>query len=201
MEGEDAWSQKGLACPQSSQSIPQHRQGCSGAGVLEERGQALWRQARGGKGDSAGMGPPKAASTSWLPFAFSTKLHFDQRHSAHFSRVPQASVQLLTRCPGIFLVFIKFHHALTFPQHTKNALGEHTQRRKLALSTCLLPRGSQGGEFSELLARQTRNKRPTHLEQPGRRDLLVQQKGTWRAKQVALLQRLLRMPQWEALEE
>ena len=23
--------------------------------------------------------------------------------------------------PGIFLVFIKFHHALTFPQHTKNA--------------------------------------------------------------------------------
>lgn len=58
-----------------------------------------------------------------------------------------------------------------------------------------------GGEFSELLARQTRNERPTHPEQPGRRDLLVQQKGTWRAKQMALLQRLLRMPQWEALEE
>lgn len=53
-------------------------------------------------------------------------LHFDQRHSAHCSRVPQASVQLLTRCPGIFWAFIELHHALTFPQPAKNAPGRHS---------------------------------------------------------------------------
>lgn len=162
----------------------------TGRGALEQgcwrnEGRHCGRQARGGRVallDWVLQRPPLRHGSHLL----SQQLHFNQRHSAHFSRVPQASVQLLTRCPGIFLVFIKFHHALTFPQHTKNALGEHTEWRSWHSVHAYCPERKSGGEFSELLARQTRNE-PTHPRQPGRRDFCwFSKKGPWQAKQMLL---------------
>ena len=107
-QSEHTTTQAGVPC---SRGVGGTRAGTVGAGTRRE-GWLCWNWSSKGR------------LYVMAPICFLNKtLHFDQRHSAHFSRVPQASVQLLTRCPGIFLVFIKFHHALTFPQHTKNAQG------------------------------------------------------------------------------
>ena len=107
----EAWSQKGPACPQPSQTTPRGRQGVPWSRGARGRRAALPGWVR--------QGPP-------LRHGSHQTLHFNQRHSAHCSRVAQASVQLLTRCPGIFWAFIKWHHALTFPQPARNAPGWHS---------------------------------------------------------------------------
>ena len=81
-------------------------------GALEQRRWSKEGGHRGGRHEKGRAGLP-----GWVhqgpPLCYGSHqtLHFNQRHSAHCSRVPQASVQLLTRCPGIFWAFIKLHHA------------------------------------------------------------------------------------------
>lgn len=124
--------------------------GRAGKGT-EERGRRMPRS-RCWEGRAAPLGwvicgraahPSRATSTFQASICFLTRtFHLDQRSSAEFSPVPCASVQLLTRCPWIFLGLNKIPPSLNLPSvHKECPRSAHSGENRHSIN----PSGSEGG--------------------------------------------------------
>lgn len=140
----------------------------------------------GREGQLCRNGSPGATSMSRFPFAFSTEPSILTKDTLLISvefHMPPCSFD---RVPWQFSWSSQssFHHALTFPQHTKNALGQHTEWRKSALNKCLLSMRKFGWVNTERYLpgkHRTRNQ-PTSNSRVDRTCWFG--KGTWPAKKI-----------------